>query len=83
MAQNLPGPARPRTSEKSSADASNTEASIPGPKEAGPSVEAGLANGPEYVTGFKLALVIGSLALACFLMLLDTMIISTVSIPLT
>lgn len=34
-----------------------------------------------YVTGFKLALVVGSVALACFLMLLDTMVISTVSCP--
>lgn len=33
----------------------------------------------EYVTGFKLALVVASVALACFLMLLDTMVISTVS----
>lgn len=31
-----------------------------------------------YVTGFKLALVVASVALACFLMLLDTMVISTV-----
>jgi MFS family permease len=30
-----------------------------------------------YVTGPKLALIVGSVALACFLMLLDTMIIST------
>jgi hypothetical protein len=33
----------------------------------------------EYVEGFKLAIVIASVALSCFLMLLDTMIISTVS----
>jgi hypothetical protein len=33
---------------------------------------------PEYVTGFKLAIIVASVALACFLMLLDTMIISTV-----
>lgn len=33
----------------------------------------------EYVTGFKLAIIVASVALACFLMLLDTMIISTVS----
>lgn len=33
----------------------------------------------EYVTGFKLALIVGSCALACFLMLLDTMVISTVN----
>lgn len=32
----------------------------------------------EYVTGFKLAIIVASVALACFLMLLDTMIISTV-----
>ncbi|KAH6845699.1 major facilitator superfamily domain-containing protein [Chaetomium sp. MPI-CAGE-AT-0009] len=32
---------------------------------------------PEYVTGFKLAIIVASVALACFLMLLDTMIIST------
>ncbi|KAK9438051.1 efflux pump [Metarhizium brunneum] len=34
-------------------------------------------NGVGYVTGLKLALIVGSVALACFLMLLDTMIIST------
>ncbi|KAF7904576.1 hypothetical protein EAF00_001910 [Botryotinia globosa] len=32
---------------------------------------------PEYITGYKLAIVIASVALSCFLMLLDTMIIST------
>lgn len=35
----------------------------------------------EYVTGFKLVLIVGSVALACFLMLLDTMVISTVMLP--
>lgn len=33
----------------------------------------------EYVSGWKLVIVIASIALSCFLMLLDTMIISTVS----
>jgi hypothetical protein len=33
---------------------------------------------PEYVTGVKLVLVVASVALACFLMLVDTMVISTV-----
>ena len=33
----------------------------------------------EYVTGIKLAIIVASVALACFLMLLDTMVISTVS----
>jgi hypothetical protein len=33
----------------------------------------------EYVTGFKLAIVVASVALACFLMLVDTMVISTAS----
>lgn len=33
----------------------------------------------DYVSGWKLAIVIASIALSCFLMLLDTMIISTVS----
>lgn len=32
----------------------------------------------EYITGLRLAIVVGSVALACFLMLVDTMIISTV-----
>lgn len=32
----------------------------------------------EYVKGYRLAIVVGSVALACFLMLVDTMIISTV-----
>jgi hypothetical protein len=32
---------------------------------------------PEYVTGVKLVLVVASVALACFLMLVDTMVIST------
>ncbi|KAI0173703.1 efflux pump [Hypoxylon sp. FL1284] len=31
----------------------------------------------EYVTGFRLALIVGNVALACFLMLLDTMVVST------
>ncbi|KAM5448316.1 hypothetical protein MaudCBS49596_005404 [Microsporum audouinii] len=31
----------------------------------------------EYVIGFKLTLIVGSVALACFLMLLDTMVIGT------
>lgn len=35
----------------------------------------------EYVTGFKLAIIVASVALACFLMLLDTMVISTVCSP--
>lgn len=35
----------------------------------------------EYVTGFKLVLIVSSVALACFLMLLDTMVIGTVSLP--
>ena len=34
---------------------------------------------PEYVTGVKLVLVVASVALGCFLMLVDTMVISTVS----
>lgn len=33
----------------------------------------------QYVTGAKLAVVVGSMCLACFLMLIDTMVISTVS----
>jgi hypothetical protein len=33
----------------------------------------------EYITGYKLAVVVACVALSCFLMLLDTMIISTVS----
>lgn len=32
----------------------------------------------DYVTGLKLVLVVAGVALACFLMLIDTMIISTV-----
>lgn len=35
----------------------------------------------ECVTGFKLFLIVSSVALACFLMLLDTMVIGTVSSP--
>jgi hypothetical protein len=38
-------------------------------------------NTTNYVAGFKLAMVVGSMALACFLMLLDTMVISTVRGP--
>lgn len=33
----------------------------------------------QYVTGLKLAIIVSSVALACFLMLVDTMVISTVS----
>ncbi|EFE44107.1 hypothetical protein TRV_01125 [Trichophyton verrucosum HKI 0517] len=33
----------------------------------------------EYVTGFKLVLIVSSVALACFLMLLDTMVIGTLT----
>lgn len=36
-------------------------------------------NPNEYVTGIKLVLIVASVALACFLMLLDTMVVSTVS----
>ncbi|KAI2464678.1 efflux pump [Annulohypoxylon bovei var. microspora] len=35
------------------------------------------ASEPEYVTGIKLVLVVAAAALACFLMLVDTMVIST------
>lgn len=34
---------------------------------------------PQHVTGIKLVLIVASVALACFLMLVDTMVISTVS----
>lgn len=34
---------------------------------------------PQYLTGIKLVLIVASVALACFLMLVDTIIISTVS----
>lgn len=34
-----------------------------------------------YVTGFKLGIVVSSICLSCFLMLLDTMVISTVRCP--
>ena len=44
-------------------------------------VDIKLESAAGYVTGFKLALVVGSVALACFLMLLDTMVISTVNRP--
>jgi hypothetical protein len=36
-------------------------------------------NRAEYITGYKLAVVIASVSLSCFLMLLDNLIISTVS----
>lgn len=36
-------------------------------------------DGWEYITGVKLFLVIGLVTLACFIMLLDTSIVSTVS----
>lgn len=32
----------------------------------------------EYVTGFKLVVIVASVAMACFLMLVDTMVIGTV-----
>ncbi|KAK4172408.1 major facilitator superfamily domain-containing protein [Triangularia setosa] len=32
---------------------------------------------PQYVTGFKLGIIVASVALGCFLMLVDTMVIST------
>jgi hypothetical protein len=32
---------------------------------------------PEYVTGIKLIVIFASVALSCFLMLLDTMVVST------
>lgn len=35
----------------------------------------------QYVTGYKLAAVVFCVALACFLMLVDTMVVSTVSLP--
>lgn len=39
------------------------------------------ASEPEYITGVKLVLVVAGVALGCFLMLVDTMVISTVSLP--
>lgn len=36
----------------------------------------------QYVTGIKLVLVVASVALGCFLMIVDTMVISTVSTAL-
>jgi hypothetical protein len=36
-------------------------------------------DGVEYLTGLKLAVVVASVALSCFLMLLDNLIVSTVS----
>lgn len=44
-----------------------------------PESDTPLDDTPIYVTGFKLALVVACLAMACFLVLMDTMIISTVS----
>ncbi|KAF4633295.1 hypothetical protein G7Y89_g4835 [Cudoniella acicularis] len=42
-----------------------------------PEPETQLSDVNEYVTGFKLAIVVASVAMACFLMLVDTMVIST------
>lgn len=35
---------------------------------------------PQYVTGFKLGVIVASVALGCFLLLVDTMVISTVRV---
>jgi hypothetical protein len=37
------------------------------------------ADGAEYLTGYKLAVVLASIILCCYLMLLDNLIVSTVS----
>jgi hypothetical protein len=47
-----------------------------------PDKEVAKPDEPEYVTGFKLVIIVASVALACFLMLLDTMIISTVCLAM-
>jgi hypothetical protein len=44
-----------------------------------PHIEKQQDEGAKYITGYKLAIVVACVALSCFLMLLDTMIISTVS----
>lgn len=49
-------------------------------KEAGP--DLGPPDGGQYVSGLKLGLLVMGIVLACFLMLLDTSVVSTVSIQL-
>jgi hypothetical protein len=44
-----------------------------------PAVSLGTDSDIQYVTGLKLVMIVASVAMACFLMLVDTMVISTVS----
>ncbi|KAI1077292.1 efflux pump [Whalleya microplaca] len=53
------------------------ETSVMGSKEDIGKLDDHHDNSNEYVTGIKLALIVASVALACFLMLLDTMVVST------
>jgi hypothetical protein len=48
-----------------------------------PPVAGAVEEDQEYITGMKLVLTMSSITLICFLMLLDTSIVSTVCIPLT
>lgn len=45
-------------------------------------VESGVADPIEYVEGFKLFSIVACVTLACFLNLMDTMVVSTVSMAL-
>lgn len=47
--------------------------------EVSPVENSSQADGDEYLTGYKLAVVLASIVLCCYLMLLDNLIVSTVS----
>lgn len=51
--------------------------------ELGTEPDSSMDDGTQYVTGFKLGTIVASMAMACFLVLLDTMVIGTVSHPRT
>lgn len=54
------------------------EASVIGSARKGENVDNHSENNGQYLTGIELVLIVSSVALACFLMLLDTMVVSTV-----
>lgn len=66
------------TASEKPSDPRSVDGEISGGKLPGNATDDDINDAGEYVTGFKLAIIVASVALACFLMLLDTMVISTV-----
>ncbi|KAI0148070.1 efflux pump [Hypoxylon sp. NC0597] len=74
---NLVPASRPSSVERSPEVLLPKETSVVGSKEDIGKSDNHHDNSNQYVTGIKLVLIVASVALACFLMLLDTMVVST------